>query len=191
MYRAWEGKEEYAAKVRWSTNPEKIDDSDLFHMASSWASLTQSKPSEAARHLEQISKEMRQHPSIFFLARSVYLATQNWQMLLESSKQYSEWQPEECEGWALWAIALDKMGHTDESYALLSSVLDRFQNTFNFAYNFACFACRLGRQDEAWTWVQKAFRLTDLETFKQWLLTDDDLKPIREKITQLSQTRLI
>ena len=194
MYRTWEGKEEYAGKVQASAisiAPDQTLGSDDFNIRASWASLTRSKPVEAARYLEMVSAEIREHPFMFWLSWSVYMATGNWQRLLETAQKNTQWRPEVAEGWALWAIALDKMGRTEEAYALLLSVLEQFQNNFTIAYNFACFACKSGRQDEAWTWVQTAFRSTDLETFKQWLLTDDDLEPLREKISELSETRLI
>ena len=194
MYRAWEGKEECAGNVQASgisISPDRTLGSDGDYFRATWASLTQSKPAEAARYLELVSAEMREHPIIFWLAWSVYVANGNWQRLLQAAQKNTQWQPEVAEGWTLWAIALDKMGRTQEAYDLLASVLERFPNNFNIAYNFACFACKSGRQDEAWTWVQKAFLATDLVSFKQWLLSDDDLEPLRGKIAELSQTRLI
>jgi Circularly permutated YpsA SLOG family len=194
MYRSWEGREEYAGKVRtanFSIIPNPTNSQDDFNILAAWSSLTQSNPAEAARYLELVSAGIREHPIIFWLSWSVYMANGNWQKMLETAQRHAKWQPEVAEGWVLWAIALDKMGQTQEAYALLASVLDRFQNNFNIAYNYACFACKSGRIAEAWTWVEKAFHLTDLETFKQWLLSDDDLKPLREKIGELSQTRLI
>lgn len=68
---------------------------------------------------------------------------------------------------------------------------ERLDPNFTFAYNLACFACKLGQQEAAWAWVQRAFRLTTLEHFKLWMLSDEDLKPLRARIFELAQTRLI
>jgi len=194
MYRTWEGNDEYAPQVRANVIvavPERFEDTYLFHAVSVWAFLTQSNPTEAERHLHQIPEQLREHPFFNFLSESVYMASGDWEQVEKFAQKCIEWQPEKSRMWTLRGIALDKMGQTQVAYTLLLSALETLPNEFNFSYNLACFACRLGREDEAWEWVEKAFQLSDLETFKSWLLTDDDLKPLRERIQQLSQTKLV
>ena len=117
LYRSFEGREEYGARIRpMVVNPAIPPGTDEFHLASGMASLTQSKPGEAAHELEQISEGMRGHPNIVQLLLYAYLGAGNWPRLVEASQDFSRLQPEKHFGWAFWAVALDKMGQTKEGW---------------------------------------------------------------------------
>ena len=194
LFRTWEGNKDFAPQVEANmkmADPTEYDDSYMFHACSVWASLTQSNPSDAANHLRQIPEPLREHPFFTFLTENIYMASQDWVNLEAFTRKQIDWQPEKNHSWVLRSIALDKMGQTQAAYIFLLEALERFPNEFNFSYNLACFACKLGHMDEAWEWVEKAFHLSKLETFKSWLLTDDDLKPLREKISRLSESKLV
>ena len=194
MARSWEGNAEAAAKIQnfaITITPENFTDLNNFQAASAWAALTQSKPAEAARHFAQIPAVLREHPSFVLLGENILMANHDWEALENYARDGLEWAPDKTRLWTLRAYALDKMSQTRAAYSLLREGFDKFPHHFNFAYNLACFACKLGRLEEAWDWVTIAFTLTDLVTFKLWLLSDEDLLPLRDRIAELSQTRLI
>ena len=193
LYRSWERSKPPPSSGKPSALPshDTRDGADEFHLDSAWSCLFDNRPFDAVVYVECISDGMRQHPSVFLIARCVYLATQQWSKLEAAAQDYSQCRPGDSDGWLLWAIALQKTGRSMEAYQLLMSVKDRFPSVFGFPYNLACFACQLGHIEEAWSWVLKAYELSTLQEFKRWLLTDDDLEPLRERIIELSQRRLI
>jgi len=51
------------------------------------------------------------------------------------------------------------------------------------AFNLACYACQLGRLEEAREWLRKAMDLGDEKEIKTRALDDPDLEPLWANIT--------
>jgi hypothetical protein len=56
--------------------------------------------------------------------------------------------------------------------------VDKFPHVGAIAYDLACYACRLQRVPEAWTWLQKADLADGSTRFYALALNDLDLKPL-------------
>ena len=51
------------------------------------------------------------------------------------------------------------------------------------------FACRLGKNEEAWSLLKNSFSMTTQEEFERWTLSDDDLAPIKERLVEMVKTK--
>jgi tetratricopeptide (TPR) repeat protein len=194
LYRALEGKSEFVSKVQEypefiQPSPADEKNADEFHLRAAWICLTELRPDAAAKHLEKLSDEAQNESFYFFLAENVSTAKGDWHKLEGLGEQRIKRNPEDSRGWIIKGIGLQKMGKIEEAYSLLLGVLPNFSNDFFVYYNLACFACCLGRNDEAWSLLEKSFPMTTLETFERWTLSDDDLAPIRELLVGLVRTK--
>jgi tetratricopeptide (TPR) repeat protein len=194
LYRALEGKSEFVSKVQEypefvQPTPANEKTADEFHLKAAWICLTELRPEEAAKHLEDLSEEARKESFFFFLSENVFMATGDWQKLWNIGEQRIHRNPEDSRGWIIQGISLEKMGKIQEAYSLLLGVLPQFSKDFFVHYNLACFACRLERNDEAWLLLKNSFSMTTQEEFERWTLSDDDLVPIRELLIGLVRTR--
>jgi hypothetical protein len=65
---------------------------------------------------------------------------------------------------------------------VLFTIVDDFPHVPAIAYDLACYACRLGRTDEAWGWLEKACNADGRGRFEEMALSDLDLKPLWPKL---------
>jgi hypothetical protein len=77
-------------------------------------------------------------------------------------------------------------GGVAPAHALMLQAWQKFPREWVIAYNLACYACRLGKQDEAREWLQDAFDLaSDKKAVKLQALNDRDLEPLWLKIGEV------
>lgn len=55
---------------------------------------------------------------------------------------------------------------------------DKFPDQWLIPYNLACYACQLGRLDEAREWFRRALTMGDGKAIKLEALNDPDLAPL-------------
>ena len=194
LYRALEGKSEFISKIQKYpefVQPSPADEmtTDEFHFKAALVCLTELRPKEAAKHLEELSNEARTYSFFHALSENIFMATGDWQRLIDLGQQRTKRTPDESRGWIIQGIGLEKMGKIQEAYSLLLEVLPKFSKDFFVHYNLACFACRLGRKDEAWSLLKSSFSMTTPETFERWTLSDDDLAPIKDLLIGLVRTK--
>jgi len=194
LYRALEGKGEFVSKVQEypelvQPSPANEKTADEYHFKAAWVCLTELRPEEAAKHLEGLSDAARKDSFFFFLSENIFMATGDWQRLIELGQQRMRRTPNESRGWIIQAIGLEKMRKIQEAYSLLLGVLPKFSKDFFVHYNLACFACRLGKNEEAWSLLKNSFSMTTQEEFERWTLSDDDLAPIKERLVEMVKTK--
>lgn len=56
--------------------------------------------------------------------------------------------------------------------------MPKFPRNAILRYNLACYACQLGRLEEAKIWLREAFGLDEKQELKLLALEDPDLKPL-------------
>jgi hypothetical protein len=56
---------------------------------------------------------------------------------------------------------------------------------WNIPYNLACYACQLGKHEEAWEWLEDTFDLGNSKTVKLMALEDPDLEPFWAEIGEI------
>ena len=139
-------------------------------------------PHEARHELRGIRPENRRHPEVLQVRWRIYAAAHKWRACLSAAQALVIAAPESPFGWVHRSFALHEMHRTREAFELLLPAAQQFSKDFIIPYNLACYACQLGRLDEAWAWYQRARGLTEAEIVEAMALEDKDLQPIWNKI---------
>jgi predicted Zn-dependent protease len=140
---------------------------------------------EATEELEQITPEMRGHPSVLEVRWQIYAEARKWEYAAEIAKAISEFAPESPFGFVHLAYSLHELNRIQEAWNVLLPVVDRFPKEHIIRYNLACYACQLGNLNEARNWLKKANDLADTKEVKLMALNDPDLEPLWKEIGEI------
>lgn len=146
-------------------------------------------PREAQAELEQLSPAAQQHPVILVLRWRVAHDLQDWETALALARQEIQVSPIEPQGYIHQAYALRRIrgGGLEKAHNALLPAARLFPDVDLVPYNLACYAAQLGRLDEAWEWLSRAFRLAEnVSVMTDIALKDEDLRPLWPKIKTLS-----
>ena len=133
---------------------------------------------EADAELDSIAAELRAHPSVLELRWQVYAASKKWHACIDIAKTLTKLKPNRAVGWIHYAYALHELKRTQEAFDLLAPLADKFARDATVPYNLACYACQLGRLNEAGEWLQNAYEAGDAKEIKLQALDDPDLAPL-------------
>jgi hypothetical protein len=67
----------------------------------------------------------------------------------------------------------------------LLPAFEKFPGEPIIPYNLACYACQMGKLDDARLWLDRAMKIADKREIKLMALNDEDLKPLRAEIEKL------
>jgi len=160
-------------------------DTHFLSAAAGWYEL--GNITEAKAELERISPALREHPDVLELRWLVHAQEKNWEQGLAVAEKLVEIAPERSSGWLHRAYALRRVqrGGLQTAWDALLPAFEKFPKEPTIPYNLSCYACRMGRLDEARGWLQRAVKIAGKEKIKFMALNDDDLEPLWEEIKQL------
>jgi tetratricopeptide (TPR) repeat protein len=156
----------------------ELQSPDTHHLSAAKGWLELGNHLEANEELDNISPALRAHPDVLEVRWHVFAAAQKWEMCLEIGSTLVAMVPNRPETWRHRSVALHKLKRTLEAYDHLQPALAKFPKDWAVHYDIACYACRLGKLDEARAWLEKAFSLGDAKQLKQMALDDPDLEMI-------------
>lgn len=133
-------------------------------------------PDSAWEELEGIPAEDRAHPVALRLRVYIYREKKKWMEMAEISRHLTEIEPQQPEHWTNRAWAERRHRGIPVAEKTLLHALKHFPNEGILYYNLACYACQLGRLDEAREKLAKAIEMKP--AFKRAALEDEDLKAI-------------
>lgn len=136
-------------------------------------------PLEANEELEEIQPAMRAHPAVLKLRFFIYHASKQWEMALEIANCLHRQLPDDSFGSIRAAIALYRLGRTQEAKELSLRMAPRFPKDWLIPYNLACYCAQLGEIEEAQEWFKAAMAL-DEDTVRRTGIDDPDLEPLWE-----------
>jgi predicted Zn-dependent protease len=136
---------------------------------------------EAARELDLVRPDLRDHPDVLEVSWVLAANTGEWQDALELSISLTRLMPDKPEGWIYQASALVELNRHAEAHTILCQGHARFPQEEILAYDLGCVCCALGRKDEALNWTRKAINLVGSEMLAR-ALNDSDLQPIHERL---------
>ena len=71
-----------------------------------------------------------------------------------------------------------------EAWDVLRPAVEKFPGQFLIPYNLACYAAQMGQPDEAWHWLERAFKAAgNAEKVRKMALADADLTALWPKLT--------
>jgi hypothetical protein len=109
----------------------------------------------------------------------------DWQRALETARAITALAEDKSSGWLMQAYCLHGLNCTEEAFELLGGVVEKFPNEELPAYNLACYACQVGKLDDARRWLKKAMQVGRAVSVKAKALKDNDLKSLWPEIEQM------
>jgi len=144
--------------------------------AQGWLMLGDAHSAEA--ELAQLAPTCQDHPEVLDFRWQLQAAHQDWPACLQLADQLIKADPDLQTGWIHRSYALHELKRTQEAWENLRPTVERFPSEPIIPYNLACYACQLGRHDEAWRWLEAAAHRSSAERILHMALGDADLKPI-------------
>lgn len=135
---------------------------------------------EAYEELKKIGVQQRFHPLVLLVRWEIYAKGKHWEFAHTIAQGLVALVPDEPRGWISRSFALHQMKRTQEAWYALLPAAEKFPQNPAVAYDLACYACQLGRFDEAKKWLEKAIKLGDANRVKRMALGDPDLEPLRQ-----------
>jgi len=154
-------------------------DSHYLRAAEGWLDLGNCK--EANEELKQIGLQERFHPQVMLVRWEIYSRIEHWEFAHAIAQGLVALAPEEPCGWIKRSICLHKMKRTPEAFHILLPAASKFPCNSTIAYDLACYACQLGRIEEARHWLDQALKSGDADKINLMAKAAADLKPLWEK----------
>lgn len=160
-------------------------DSFFLNAAIGWLGLQNRV--EARRELEQISPRNREHPDVLEVAWVICAEGREWAEGLRVARLLVEKAPKRATGWLHQSYALRRAaaGGLEAAWDALLPAVAKFPKEATIPYNLACYACQLGRIDEAKAWFDQAIHVGGKKSIKEMALADQDLEPLWPDILKL------
>ena len=144
-------------------------------------------PGEAAVELDRLEPAARTHPDVLEVRYEIHALRQDWAECFAITQQVLQQVPERAFGWIHGAYAMRRMaggGLAAAFEALVPAATMCPQEPIVF-FNLACYACQLGRPDEAMGWLRHAVKLSSRTRIIEMARNDDDLEPLRRRLAEL------
>jgi hypothetical protein len=148
--------------------------------AEGWLML--GNPAEALAELEQIPAEYHRHPRPLAVQWRAWHETGNTAEAWYAAHLLCQAVPDCSGAWICQANALRELRGERAAADLLRPLVSRFPEEPVIPYNLACYLVHLGEWQDACKWLLEAFKGDSTGQVKSLALTDDDLKPLWDKI---------
>jgi tetratricopeptide (TPR) repeat protein len=140
----------------------------------------------ASDELEKITPAFRAHPAVLLMRCKIYQAAKKWGYLIEISQTLIEQLPKLADAWIHRSYALHELNQTREAFDLLLPAAKKFPKLPVIPYNLACYACQLGKLEDAMKQIEQAIDLADKNNdIRLDALEDPDLEPLWLQIGDL------
>jgi tetratricopeptide (TPR) repeat protein len=142
---------------------------------------------EAKAELEKVSPELRDHPDVLEVRWLVHAHEKDWDEGLAVAQTLVQSAPARSSGWLHQAYALRRAtdGGLQAAWDALMPAFKMFPKEATIPYNLSCYACQMGKLDEARLWLERAFKVGSKEKMKFMALDDADLEPLWQEIKEL------
>lgn len=166
---------------------ERLEPPDAFFLNAAIGWLQLGRAAEAVAELDRISPEHQERPEVLEVRWVACVALKDWDAATRVAERLVTLAPDRPNGWLHRAYALRRAesGGLEQAWEALRPAAERFPREPIIPYNLACYACQMGRLDEARQWFQRALDLGDRATLKEMALHDADLQPLWDEIRGL------
>ena len=166
--------------------PLEPPDSHCLRAAAGWLGL--GNPREAQAELDAIRPEFQPHPDVLDVRWVVCAGLNDWPAAVRVADQLLAIAPDLPSGWLHRSFALRRLpegGGVEAAWKALLPAYAQFPEERIIPYNLSCYACLLGKLDEARDWFHRALKLGDAPNIRDMALADPDLEPLWPEIQKL------
>lgn len=158
-----------------------LEPPDSHHVKAAQGWLTLGDPAEALGELSKVQPESASHPEVLRVRWDVVHQLKRGEEALQVAQRLAEVMPDEAETWVRLANSFYYLERMREAYECAKESLVRFPLNSALHYDLACYACFLGRLDEAEQLLKRSFQLDGAGRLQAWALRDPDLEPLRQR----------
>ena len=156
----------------------KHPDSIYLRAAQGWLEL--GNGGEALSELSRMSPASQEHPAALEIRWQVAVKNQHWEEGLALAELLCVRAPKSPFGWVHRCYCLHELKRTQEAWETLLPLAEIFPEDWLICYNLACYACQLGKLEEAKKWLTRAVEIGDPAEVNHLAAADADLKPLFE-----------
>jgi predicted Zn-dependent protease len=135
---------------------------------------------EALAELNSISAAAQEHPDVLELRWQIAERQHRWEDGLAVAEALCRLTPDSPFGCIHRSYCLHELKRTQDAWDALLPCAEKFPREWLICYNLACYACQLGRVEEAKRWFSRSLDLGDAREIESLAAEDPDLKPLRE-----------
>jgi Flp pilus assembly protein TadD len=160
---------------------------DSFFVSAAQGWLELGNGDEARAELDRVSPALQNHPRVLQLRWTICAGAEDWSAAVEIARALMRVAPDHPEAWLHQAYALRRApgGGLDAAWEALSPALDKFPAEETIPYNLACYACQLGKPDDARALLRRAVAAAgDRDSVKLLALRDPDLESLWPEIRE-------
>ncbi|MCC6235031.1 MAG: tetratricopeptide repeat protein [Verrucomicrobiales bacterium] len=163
----------------------ELEPPDSHHLRAAVGWLELGLPDEARRELTLLNPALRRHPDVLSLEWSMLARQHSWEQALVVALKLLHCDRTRATGWIHRSFALHELKRTSEAREALLPAVSLFPQDGTIPYNLACYACQLGRLDEARAWLRQAIKLDGRDTVLEQARHDTDLLPMKDELDRL------
>ena len=164
----------------------KLDEVTAHQLSAAIGWMELGNPREALNELGQIAPRYRQSPPVLELYWMLYSCEADWDRALTIARDLMAIAPENPESWLHHAYSVRRAagGNIEAAWQALLPAMEKFPKESTIPYNLACYACQMGRLEEARELLRKSYAAGDRKTLKQMSLADRDLEALWPEINK-------
>jgi tetratricopeptide (TPR) repeat protein len=166
---------------------DKLEPPDTHFLVAAVGWIELGCPLEARRELERVSAGAKDHPDVLEVWWLLCAEEKNWPNALKVAAALLQAHPKSALGWLHRAYALRRVkeGGLQAAWDALLPAYRKFPKESTIPYNLSCYACQMGKLDEARQWLRKALKAGDKDKILRMALDDADLEPLWDEIKEL------
>lgn len=152
-----------------------------------WGWLNLGNPAEAGGELALLDEEWSHHPDVLEVRWAILATEQKWAAALPLAHALVSQSPERVSGWLHFSYNLRRVpeGGLEAAWSALLPASDKFPKEPVVPYNLACYACQMGKLEDARIWLRRAFKVGSREKVIAMALKDADLKDLWSEVRKL------
>lgn len=163
----------------------ELEPPDSHHLSAATGWLELGLPGEARRELTLLQPSARRHPDVLALEWTLCAHERDWEHALDVSLKLIHLDHSRSTGWIHRSFALHELKRTAEARQALLPAISLFPEDGTIPYNLACYACQLGRLEEARAWLRQAMRLDGRKAVLNLARLDADLVALHGELDDL------
>ena len=156
-----------------------MDTPDIHFLRAAEGWLELGNPAEARLELARVSPANQSHSDVLCARWHIEERSHHFDACVEIARAMIHANAKDPRGYMNLSNALFFAGKTELAYQHGLEAAARFPSDPAQPYNMACYACHMGRIDEAKSWLHRAMALGDSKTVQNWARNDPDLAPLR------------